>query len=431
VSTGAGNDTIDVTGVTGTGNFVVNAGDGNDTIVVSQIQLVAGNTIDGGAGTDTIKLGNGTAALAAGDYAVINSLVSNVEGIEFVNTIGGVNASKLAFTSLTFDQGGTVTGVSTQTLSTAGNLVATASGDAASTFDATTGMSNGDGTYAGNLNVTVTKGATLTLNADTATVNVKASTSAGTAAVINGDLQTSLTVNLTNSANNSTASKATADNLASATIHVDGVNNVALKSVVLTGNGTVTIDASASGALSNVDASQLGGTLGFGANKGNITNGLIFTGNSAIAETITLGSGHDVINVASSYGKMDTIVGFDAAKEGSTLASTSDVLTISAAQTGGTALTLDGLTALATGVTHEAGISVLALNASDSTLDLAFVHAAKAATTGNVVEFQFGGNTYLFADTNHNGVLDNSDFALKLVGTIDVTGAFGIPAATA
>jgi acyl CoA:acetate/3-ketoacid CoA transferase alpha subunit len=128
---------------------------------------------------------------------------------------------------------------------------------------------------------------------------------------------------------------------------------------------------------------------------------------------------------------MDTIVGFDATKEGSTLASTSDILVISATQTGGSALTLNGTAGLVTDTTHVAGISVLALNASDSTLDLAFVHAAKAATTGNVVEFVFGGNTYLFADTNHNGVLDNSDFALKLVGTIDVTGQFGLPPATA
>jgi hypothetical protein len=408
VSTGAGNDKITVA-TTGTGSFTVNAGDGNDSITVAASQLIAGNKIDGGAGTDTLVLGN-NAAFAAGDYALINSLVTNVESAEFQNAVTALNASKLAFTTLTFDAAGTVTGVTTQALTAKGNLTATASGDVVD-------LTNGS-TYAGNLAVTETGAtSTLTLNADTATVNVKASTSNGVVTTIGGDLQTSLTVNLTNAANAS--SNATGDNLSSATILVDATtNNTALKSIVLTGAGSVTIDASASQALTSVDASQLGGTIANGTTKGTITGGLTYTGNSAIAETITLGSGHDQVTVNSTYAKMDTIVGFDATQESSTAGmSTVDTLIISQAEISGATANLSINGGAAGAVTK------LTLAAADSTLDLAFVHAAAAAGTG-VVQFQFGGNTYLFADTNHNGTLDNNDFAVKLVGTVDLTGAF-------
>lgn len=423
VTGAAGADTIDLTNVTanttnGAGTITVSTGAGNDTIKINASQLVAGNLFDGGAGNDTLVLGNNTTAFGAGDYAVINSVVMNVETLEFKNAIAGVDASKLAFTSYTFDNTGVISGVSTQTLSSTGTaLTASAAGYAA----------GAPSTYAGNLNVTTTNaGAALTLNADTATVNVKSSTSVIAAATIGGDLQTSLTVNTTNAANAS--SSPTGDNVSSATILVNGSNNTALKSIVLTGAGNVTIDASASGALTSVDASKLGGTIANGtAAKGNITGGLTYTANAAIAETITLGSGHDVVTTASSYAKMDTIVGFDAARETSTGASTSDVLIITAAELGGTSgLTLDGLTALTGTQTTVPGTVKMALAATDTTLDLAFVHAA-AIAGNNVVQFQFAGNTYLFADTNHNGTLDNADFAIKLVGLVDLTGAFGIP----
>jgi hypothetical protein len=384
---------------------------------VNQAQLVAGNSINGGAGTDTIKLTNGTAAFAAGDYALINSLVTNVEGAEFTNAVGGIDASKVAFTSLTFDGASTVTGVSTQSLTTSGaSLVATTSGYS---------VSGSTTTYGGNLTVTDTHvgASALTLNADTATVNVNAGTAGAATATIDGHLQTSLTVNLANAAN--AASNPTGDNLANASVTLSSSVNQALKSIVLAGNGLVTIDASASGALTSVDASKLGGTVANGANKGFIAGGLDFTGNGTIAETITLGSGHDIIRETSStYGALDTIVGFDAVKEGTTGTSTSDVLVFNG-------VTLNGLVAPVSPATTVAGISKLTLAAGDSTLDLAFVHAATAshAASDSIVEFTFGGNTYLFADHTSNGTLDNSDYAIKLVGNVDVSGGFGIHAA--
>jgi hypothetical protein len=417
VSTGAGADTVDVTGITGSGNFTVATGAGNDTIVVAQGQLVAGNSINGGAGTDTIKLTNGTAAFAAGDYALINSLVTNVEGAEFTAAVGGIDASKVAFTSLAFDNTAIVTGVSTQTLSTSGaSLNATTSGYSVS--GATT-------TYGGNLTVTDTHvgASALTLNADTATVNVNSTTTGAAAATIGGHLQTSLTVNLANAAN--AASNPTGDFVSSANVTLSSTVNQALKSIVLTGAGNVVIDASAAAALTNVDASKLGGTVANGTTKGAITGGLDFTGNVANAETVTLGSGHDIIRAGSNYGNLDTIVGFDAVQEGTTGASTSDVLIFNG-------VTLNGLTALVSPATTVPGITKLTLAAGDSTLDLAFVHAAAASHTASpansIVEFSFGGNTYLFADSNNNGTLDNADAAIKLVGNVDVSGAFGIHA---
>jgi hypothetical protein len=420
VTIGAGADAVDVTDITGTGNFTVATGAGNDTIVVAQGQLVAGHRINGGAGTDTIKLTNGTAAFAAGDYALINSLVTNVEGAEFTAAVGGIDASKVAFTSFTSDNTAIVTGVSTQTLSTSGaSLNATTSGYS---FNAGSGAY----TYGGNLTVTDTHvgASALTLNADTATVNVNSTTIGAAAATIGGHLQTSLTVNPANAAN--AESNPTADFVTSATVTLTNGINQALKSIVLTGAGNVVIDASAAPALTSVNASKLGGTVANGTTKGAITCGLEFTGNVATAETVTLGSGHDIVHAGSTYGALHTIVGFDAVKEGTTGASTSDVLIFSG-------VTLDGLTALVSPATTVAGISKLALAAGDSTLDLAFVHAATAshtnATPNSIVEFSFGGNTYLFADSNNNGTLDNADAAIKQVGNVDVSGSFGIHAA--
>ena len=142
---------------------------------------------------------------------------------------------------------------------------------------------------------------------------------------------------------------------------------------------------------------------------GNVTGGLTFTGAAGV-ESVKLGSGTDSITVSSTFEKLDTITGFDAVKEVNSLKATTDTLVF-----GGPAL--NGLAAgQATKVT---------LSASATSVDLAFVEAAAAdAVGGGVAFFQFGGNTYLFQNTG-TAVLENADLAVKVVGLVDFSAAWG------
>lgn len=396
VSTGAGDDVINVA-VTGTGTISVNAGAGDDTINLVPVTLVAGDKIDGGEGVDTLQLNN-SAALVAGDYVLFDATISNVEKLEFANAVTTADGSKLAqFSTLIFDDTAVITKASQELVTHGATLDATAVGYS---------VASGTGviTYAGALKVTADTDATaLTLKGDSAVVTV-ATDGADTGITIDGQLKSKLTVDLVND----TDAAGTVDYLTSATITLDATVNKALASIVLTGDGSVVIDATAAVALTTVDASGLGGKLVDGA----ITGGLTFTGNVANAETIILGSGTDVITLTgSTYDKLDTITGFDAVKETDDVDSVVDSLVF-----GG--LTIDGTTA--------AAITKVTLNAADTSLALAFVRAATAshAAADGVVQFQFGGNTYLFQQANADAALDGTDFAVKLTGLVDLTTEF-------
>lgn len=411
LTTGAGNDTITVaTG--GAGNVTVNAGSGDDSISMDAAILTAKFKIDGGEGTDALKLtSGGSIALTEGNYVLFDAAISNIETLAFGAAVTAADGSRLdQFTALEFDAAGVITKVqANQALTAHDDIDATAAGYVNPATGATT--------YAGTLNVT-TDAATgaVVLNADSATVNVVTDLAAA-AATISGDLKTSLTVNVTNGPDS--ASSPTADVLASADITIGVVDTglLALTAVTLAGNGSATVDSSATGAkLASVDASALTGTLAFGTNAGNITGGLTYTGNAALAETIKLGAGHDVLTLASTYEAMDTITGFDVTKESADAKSTTDVLEI-----GG--VTIDGLTA-------STDVVKLTLGSGDTSLALAFANAGAHTAVGKIAQFVFDGNTYLFADDGATvGSLDATDFAVKLVGTVDLTTAFGVAAA--
>ena len=425
VNTGAGDDNI-IVDTTGTGTTTIKAGDGNDTITM-QRALIATDKIDGGAGVDKLVLTTG-GTLLAGDYALIGSTVSNVEKLAF-GAAASADASQLAqFNELTFATGTNTVdhAAATQTIVALGDLTATAAGYDSSTTPVT---------YAGTLNVTAQAAATpaaqaIIVNADTANVKVAAASGTNAAAAasqdtftgtkfatITGDVKT-LNIVTANGVDKAdlTSAAAKADTLSVAKVTVDGTHLTALTTLTLSGNGSVSVDNGAGVKLATIDASALGGTLAYGANAGNVTGGLTFIGNTSIAESIKLGAGHDDITVNSTYAKMDTITGFDAVQESATAGnSVVDFLTF-----GG--VTLDGASA--------AGITKMALNtATDTTLALAFVHAATVsnAATGaaQVVQFQFGGDTYLFKDGSTNaGLLDNNDLAVKLAGQVDLSTAF-------
>ncbi|KRB85144.1 beta strand repeat-containing protein [Noviherbaspirillum sp. Root189] len=446
VGAGAGDDKITVS-TTGTGKTEINADDGNDTVTLTTA-LTTSTRINGGAGTDKLVLSGG-GTLVAGDYALIGATVSNVEKLAF-GAAAVADASKLAqFSEIGFFTTGTntVTEVAAaQTVVALGDLTATAAGYVAAKAEVPYQPAGADpvanpevaykpavpATYAGTVNVTAQAAATpaaqsIVVNAETANVKVvaasgvvgaaAASQATTNIATITGDVKTLsvVTANGVDQADLTTAA-AKADTLSVAKLTVDATHLASLTTLTLSGNGSVTLDDSAAAAgaikLATIDASALGGTLAYGANAGDITGGLTFAGNANIAETIKLGAGHDVITVNSTYGKMDTVSGFDAVKETNTAKSTTDTLVFGTLNT-----STAGATGLATKVT---------LSTNATSLELAFVEAAAASHAGTdaIVTFQFGGNTYLFKDGADAGNLDASDAAVTIVGLVDFTKDF-------
>jgi hypothetical protein len=415
---GGATDTVVIDASAATGNIsftlenafnTITLGSGNDTVALTAA-LAAGDVIDGGAGVDSIKFDNASGTLIAQDYALINGVILNFEKMEFMNGVT-IDASKLTsgqYQAFTFDQTSTITNVNGQTLTSKADLTATAAGYTTSTTPTT---------YAGSLVVTEKGSGTLTLNADTATVNVSGTSSGDTNVTIAGDLKTSLTINASMGATGSTSTDS--NTFSHVTVGpITATDLGALKAVTMTGVGYVTIDNSNGGVatkLATVDASGLGGVGTVGTTKGFVEGGLTYTGNSAVAETISLGAGQDTVNVGgSTYAKMDTIANFDNVQESATAGkSVVDTLVFNG-------LTIDGVT------NNTASLEKITIDTSIYTsLGLAFTHAADVShTDAKTVEFMYGGNTYLFADTTANGVLDDTDAAVKLVGTVDVTKAF-------
>lgn len=416
VSTGDGADTINVkvAGIAAaagglaavTGTVSINAGAGDDIFqVLSTTDLPTGTTLNGGDGTDTIRLAQ--TVFTAAQYTALTNATSNIEVAEFgAATIDGSYLTE--FSTLAFNTDGAVVTNASELITTKGDI--TVSG---------IGYTAGSGAIAsvygtGAVDVTVTEtGKTVTVNGNTAEVTV-ASETANITTTVTGDVQTSLTVNV-NSTNDGAATPTvyTAD----AVIGVDATHNIALKSVVLAGDGTVTLDNTAGVALTSIDASKLGGV----ALNGAVVGGLTYTANEELAETIVLGSGHDVINIgtSSTYAAMDTITGFDAVKETATATSTVDFLSFAGQ-------TIDGSAA--------GQVAKMTLLSSDTTLDLALAHAAsvsaveQAGGSNGIVSFVFNGNTYLFKDVvvagEAAGTLGATDLVVKLTGNVDLSTKF-------
>ncbi|MFD1252828.1 hypothetical protein DEVEQU_01116 [Devosia equisanguinis] len=404
VNTGAGNDEITVQ-TTGTGTTTINAGAGDDKIIFTGT-LNTRTSIDGGEGVDTLSLAG--KSLIAEDYVLFNNAIKNVEQVEFTgNSDAVVDASKLAFTAYTFagNAGDKITEASAVAVTTKASIEAYATGYKADGADAGTEAD----AQGGNLNLTSTgSGSVKAFGADL-TLNVNASNTAPTAVVLSGDV---LTANIVLKSGGNAAND---DQLASVSITTADVavspvvGNAYLNSVTLSGNGSATIDNTLGSKLTTVDASGLTNVQSFGANAGEIGNGLTYTGKADLVESITLGAGKDTVNIRSTYDKLDTIIGFDAVKETNDAKSTTDVLNFNG-------VALNGLVA-------NQAVKV-ALTASATTLDLAFVEAA--ATGAGTKFFQFEGNTYLFSNATANNVLDANDHAAKIVGLVDFSATWGV-----
>lgn len=445
VSTGAGNDTINVY-TTGEGLTTVDAGAGNDTINVSansqNVTVIAGagddvisfnrgvgakDVVNGGEGTDYLDI-KGT-SLIAQDYEILRAVVSNVEGLSLADAAVGVDASKLTqFSEFTVNADGTsiVKVADAQSIVAYGDVTLTTTGYVGG--NATTGAG---ATYAGTLNVYAEGGTAaagnaaqnnVTVNAHANAIVLDVAAAAATSAVpgaasfveLTGDVKTA-TVNLTNSVNAATSATATADavatfvlttgSAASAAAGADaaGFNqNGALTSLILTGNGQANVTNTVGSKLASIDASGMTGVAAYDATAK--VGGLKFVGLDTLAETVKLGGGKDIVTTSSTYNAMDTITGF----------------TLVAGTTAGTVDHAKSDDLIVTG-TNFAKTTV-----TGATLGLALTDAA--SKDGNSLVFTYGGDTYVFVD-NANTAIDSSntvgtfgadDIVIKLTGTVDL-----------
>jgi hypothetical protein len=399
VDAGAGDDTITINKLGGTA-LNVTGGDGNDTVAIVGT-LETTDVVDGGAGSNTVSLA-GAAARVANDYIVFNNVLKNFSTIQFTGAVaeGSLDASKLApnYTTIDLNAGGTVDKVGSQALIAHGILIATANGYSSG---ATT-------TYAGTINVTEQVTGIIDASADVLSLAVEAASAGNVGATVVGDVQSAI-VTLANTVNSTSAP--TVDRIASVTIDnnpamLNGLDG--LKSITLSGNGAAMVTNAATTALTTVDASALGGTLTV---AGTASTGLDYTSSNTKAETVKLGSGIDNIKMnASTYGKMDTVIGLNLV-----------------ANAAGTALT-----AASDSFHVGAPAAFNAFTTTQTDLGLALNDAAAYAlsnTKSNLV-FTMGGDAYVFQDMGTVGSVDSADVVVKLVGTVNLNAlvlALGAP----
>ena len=442
ISTGAGDDTLNVTAaaaaaVTGGTTVTVDAGEGKDTInltvsanTVYDVKAGAGDDtvvitgvvkttdkIDGGDGVDTVSIA-GKANYLADDYIVVNKVLTNFETLKLTGVaVTDLDAAKLAanYTTLDLFAGSTVDNVSTQALVANGVLNAEAADYKSAAESVAAGGSNAI-VYAGTLNITdkglAAAADAIKAHAETVNLTVTGGKDNGVLAnnaVLTGEAKT-VTVTLSAGTDTKSTTADTSDDtlVASKVTIAQGTAAEGLKdmsSLTLSGNGTaevsntnvvaeynlVTVDASA---LNSVDA------------KGVAVTGLQFTSYNTKAETIKLGAGLDTVTLnASTYGKMDTITGFN--------------LVLNAGKTAVDAAKSDTL--VITGFGNLVANGKMTTTQTD--LDLALKDAAAYQVGGSdvdVVAFQMGGDTYLFSDKGTLGSVDAADIVVKLTGIIDL-----------
>lgn len=430
ISTGAGNDTITVTttgaGLTsvdaGAGDDIINVtktagnklsilgGEGNDTVVLAGAALATTDVINGGAGTDIISLAGSVIARTDDDFIVLNSLLTGFETLklstlEGTNLATGLNVAKLAtsYTTIDFATASFVDNVGTQALVANGALTAEAAGYKTAIESAADG-----GTlavvYAGSLNITEKATGIVTATAQNVALTVDASKAAVTGTLA-GDVK-SATVSLVQGVNDK-GTVATADDVLFAGKAVVTNNAVLtnLESLTLSGNGAADVTNVNGTKLVNVDASALNSV----DVAGKVAAGLTYTSTNALAETIKLGAGTDVVTLgASTYGAVnaktfDTVQGLNLVKDGAVLAATSDKITVADA---------DG---------QLTGFQKFTTTQTD--LDLALKDAAVfnvGGTAADKLVFALGGDTYVYSDTGTKGTVDSNDVLVKLTGTVDL-----------
>lgn len=449
-------------------------GKGDDAVQTSSVTLAAGGSVDGGDGTDTVSmvLADAVTASASGTF---NSKFSNFEELKVISGAAGtVNLVGVNGVSLVETSG--ATGAQTfNNMASGGTL--TLSGAIAGGGSYVVGVTNAAFSTTDTLNISLensTAGVVAfgsVTAADVETVAVS-TVDKGTAANVAATLDTATLVftdakTVTVSGNNgltilNTAGSNITSFDASGVVGDDSTDTTANLAVTFSsGNATTTAVVTIKGGAGN-------DTLTGNAAKDTIDGG---AGNDIIdgglgQDTITVGAGRDVVNIAnnddntagdiigSGTAAADKISGFtltDAALAAVNLGATG--ATFQAATGGGANASLLSLDATAddaagtaganqalaveanstgagsaSGVTYEVKDGILTLGGAGvgtvDTLGEWLVEAtAVASTLGEVLAFEFAGDTYVYAENGTADILVELDGLTGAKSLVEISGA--------
>ncbi|HZW13790.1 MAG TPA: DUF4214 domain-containing protein [Noviherbaspirillum sp.] len=404
VTGGAGVENVMIGGTT----KVVDLGGGNDVVTVSTTSLGAGGAVKGGEGTDTLVANTNTSAFAG---------LPGFTGFETLRVAGAAAQgahNAVGFTALELGA----------TAAAASSFINVAAGVGLTVLAAPGGAH------------TVTL-ADATGTADTFALTLKSAASLDLS--VNGiTLNGVETINLTNT--DSLTTTASGINTNKLKLTADAV-----KSIVVTGNAGLDLTGSVYAKVTNFDAS---GITGASTDAAALAVTYV-SGNSTIAENVTIkgGAGNDSLtgnaannDTISGNAGADTLVytgGADSFNGGAG----ADTFDVNATGTKTAFLTIEdavakdiidlaGLMGTPANVDYAAGaagfgaqkVTLGAAATLDQYLDAAA--ADNGAGTGDeiVAWFNFGGNTYLVVDNSDNTTFTSgTDAVVKLTGVIDLT----------
>jgi len=428
VNTGAGNDTVHIQS-RDTSVLTVNLGDGADTFT-SDVAIAATDSIDAGAGSDTLLLSLVGAANVGAfknfDVYDVKGMTANLD-LDILNTnnavteIVGSGALGAAVTlqnvgagvnfRATADMG--LTNALTLTQKTAGALTVTLDADQAT--DVT-------GDDVAQVSVAAAGATSISAVFDAAYDGVAGAGTAGSETAATDNVSTIALATQAAASINVVSGGANAKNVLNVT---EGTGTDALTTVTVTGAQALTLSVNGASKLATIDASAATG--GLTAALADLKDG----------GTIKLGSGTDVItatNTSNATGA-ESIQGFAKTAAVAVSDAAADATAKAAAIAAADKIVVDlganeavaNANGAATGATLANGVLTFT-GAGPATLDAALVIAdAFAETAGEVVAFQYLGDTYIFGQgaTHDNGGgaqgVSAADLVVKLVGVTGVT----------
>ena len=404
VSTGTGNDTVNVAGALAA-NATVSLGAGNDKLLAGAGAAVPSSaTVDGGAGVDTVAA----------------SIINAANGSKFLNfeniDVSGATATPLDVELVT---GSTITGLT---------LNGGAGGSTLNNVAAGVGL-----TVAGN-------------NTGTTTIGVKGA-AAGTADSFTTTFDGMAAVGATAAAPTTVAAGTVVTNGVEALNVVSGgtgfvtntmaVTDNALQTLAITGdkdlaltfvgtNGTITGTA---GGVSLIDGSAATGALNINTANLTVANAGLTVNTGAGKDVITLaqkatvdaGAGDDVITTSVDGGTLTGGAGADMFDIDASVATAGNLTEA----TGVFKTTINDFGAgdkIAFDAAGSAFVSdKVALGATVTNLDLALAAASNNAVTGQINWFQYGSDTYVVENVDGVAGVGAGDVVVKLAGSVDLS----------
>jgi len=444
VSTGLGDDTIDMNKSSGAKS--VDAGEGDDLIKTGKSNFDADDAIDGGEGADALQVRlsdldrlNDTLNIMSTAVTNVETLINKGEGVTFDVSRLDQAFETLEFVNVSGDT--TLTGVTTESIVSKGNSALSVTSDGYDTDpDDSTGdlnikvigdASSGDdyvniAAFAENLNLTVETGSeggdagntvvilrtnSLSEVADVQTATVDLISHAGDVAVVSTNAES--IADGTPSHENMTSFTVTGNGIAV----VENENNSSLETTDASGlASTFAVDTTVvSGDLDDLSIGGLRGIYEGDFSAGDASFGLIYqSDNNEVTETVTLSDGIDIVTLdgdaySSTVANTDVITGLNLVTDAQgELTNASDFLSVNYDGSAGTfnKLTTQQVTDAADFAGNDLG---------DYLDYLSNLSGAEALV------FHLNGDTFVYRDFDSGaGDAQDEDGLVQLTGTLDL-----------